>query len=50
MTKRGMEDWMALGLLVLAIVLVGAGIGYSTCQISHHHYKSCDDGSTRCMQ
>lgn len=50
MSKQGIEDWMALGLIVGVILLIGVGIGYSTCQISHHHYNSCSDGSTRCMQ
>ena len=50
MTKQGVEDWMALALVVLVILLVGAGIGYSTCHMSQHHFNSCDDGSTRCMQ
>lgn len=49
MSRQGLEDWAALGLLVCVIVMIGVGIGYSTCRITHRHYNSCEDGSTRCM-
>lgn len=47
MTRQTKELSMMLT-FVFGVILLGAGLGYSTCQISHHHH-SCSDGSTRCM-
>lgn len=50
MNAQAIKDWTALALTLTGILMFGVVLGYSTCQISHYHYRTCDDGSTRCVQ